>query len=117
MGLNGAGFFGTIKNPRVIWLGLKGDVDRMGALRNSLQKALGPFGIKEENRPFRPHITLGRFKQDAAGGEELRRIMDSYKNITSPMCVMSELVLYRSELRPSGPVYTVLRRYRFTGQL
>ncbi len=115
--IKGAGYFGTARNPRVIWLGLTGDIERMGNFRDALQEALRPFGIKEENRAFRPHITMGRFRQGAKGGEELGRIISLYKDVESPRCSLTDFAFYKSDLKPSGPVYLVLGRWRLEGSL
>lgn len=110
--LSAAGFFGTIRSPRVLWIGLEGETDRMGKLRDALQGSLAPFGIRQEERPFRPHLTLGRFKEGARGGKELEDIIQRYKAVGCEPCTMDSLVLYRSELRPNGPVYSPLHKWR-----
>jgi len=115
--IKGAGYFGSIRSPRVIWIGMDGDIERMDSFRDSLQKALKPYGIKEEKRPFRPHITLGRFRQDTGGGDDLVGIMSRYKNIESPRGVLNDLAFYRSDLKPSGPLYSELGRWRLEGSL
>lgn len=109
--LSSAGLFGTVRNPRVLWLGLKGDIERMGKLRDGLQRSLAAFGIKEEDRPFRPHLTLGRFKEGAKGGRELEGILERYRDIGGNPCSMGNLVLYRSDLRPGGPVYSPIHKW------
>jgi 2'-5' RNA ligase len=115
--IKSAGYFGPMKSPRVLWMGMAGDIERMGRFRDSLQKALKSYGIKEENRPFRPHITLGRFRQGAGGGDELGRIMSRYKDIESAKCRFTDLAFYRSDLKPSGPVYSELGRWTLAGGL
>jgi 2'-5' RNA ligase len=109
--LSSAGIFGTVRNPRVLWLGLKGDIERMGKLRDRLQRSLAAFGIKEEDRPFRPHLTLGRFKEGAKGGRELEGILDKYRYIGGNPCTMGDLVLYKSDLRAGGPVYSPIYKW------
>ena len=47
--LRSLGFFGNIRNPRVLWIGMNGDVKGMSCLRDELQKGLIPFGVKEGN--------------------------------------------------------------------
>ena len=56
------------RRPRILWLGLEGDIERMAHFRNGLQRALIAFGIKEEKRPFKPHLTLGRFRSSRMRG-------------------------------------------------
>jgi 2'-5' RNA ligase len=100
------GCFPNSRNPRVIWLGIDGDLERMSRFRDDLQHALSPFGIKEEERAFRPHLTLGRFKKPGKRQTELEQILATYRDLASPACTLGELVLFRSDLKPGGAVYT-----------
>ena len=100
------GCFPNSRNPRVIWLGLVGDLERMSRFRDDLQAALSPFGIKEEERAFRPHLTLGRFKKPANRPTELEQMLAKYGELSSPVCTLDELALFRSDLKPGGAVYT-----------
>jgi 2'-5' RNA ligase len=104
--LKGIGCFPNSRNPRVIWLGLDGDVDRMSRFRDRLQEQLLPFGIQEEKRPFRPHLTLGRFKKPSRDEGSLRKLMEKHEDLTSPVCTLDEFIFFRSELKPGGAVYT-----------
>ena len=114
--VNGMGCFPNRRNPRVLWLGLEGDIARMGELRDSLQSSLAPFGIKMEKRRFRPHLTLGRFKKPDKVGGSLENILYKYENLTSPVCQLQELVLFKSVLKPSGAEYTKLGTWPFSGK-
>ncbi|HEX9910565.1 MAG TPA: 2'-5' RNA ligase family protein, partial [Desulfatiglandales bacterium] len=67
---------------------------------------LSPFGIKEEERAFRPHLTLGRFKKPGKRQTELEQLLATYRDLASPACTLGELVLFRSDLKPGGAVYT-----------
>ena len=100
------GCFPNSRNPRVIWLGIDGDLERMSRFRDDLQVALSPFGIKEEVRAFRPHLTLGRFKKPAKRQTELEQMLVKYRELSSPARTLDELVLFRSDLKPGGAVYT-----------
>lgn len=100
------GCFPNSRNPRVIWLGIGGDLERMSRFKNDLEQVLLPFGIKEEERAFKPHLTLGRFKKPGKREPELERLLSTYRDLSSPVCALSELVLFRSDLKPGGAVYT-----------
>jgi len=113
--LKGAGVFGSRRNPRVLWVGLEGDMDRMSIFRDDLQKSLAPFGIEEENRPFRPHLTLGRFRKGAKADPSLDDLLLKYQDLNGPECLVSELVLFKSDLRSSGAVYTSLGQWLLSG--
>jgi 2'-5' RNA ligase len=113
--LNGAGAFGNRRNPRVLWVGLKGDLERMSPFRDVLQEHLGPFGIKEEKRRFKPHLTLGRFRKGGARGASLNDLLSPYQDLTSPVCAIEELALFKSDLKPGGPIYTKLNTWPLNG--
>ena len=109
------GCFPNTRNPRVIWLGIDGDIERMSQFRDDLQQALSPFGIKEEERAFRPHLTLGRFKKPGKRQTELEQFLETYRDLASPSCTLGELVLFRSDLKPGGAVYTKMLSWPLAG--
>jgi 2'-5' RNA ligase len=113
--LSGVGVFPNFRKPRVFWIGLDGDREGLSRLRHELQEALTVFGLQEEKRPFRAHLTLGRFKDRLDNDEELKRILDRYHGITSELFSLDELVLFKSDLKPSGPVYTKMASWPLIG--
>ena len=114
--IKGIGLFGSRRNPRVLWIGLDGAIDRMACFRDDLQKGLRPFGIKEETRRFKPHLTLGRFRKGAKTGTHLDDLLSKYHDLTSPDRTIEELVLFKSDLRPGGAVYSRLNGWPLTGK-
>ena len=113
--LKGMGIFGGLRSPRVLWIGLGGDLERMGFFRDAISKRLRRFGIRQEKRPFRPHLTLGRFRKGAKGGLHLKDILDRYVGLTSPRQPLRELTLFRSDLRPEGAHYTKIESWPLEG--
>ncbi|MFZ0448921.1 MAG: RNA 2',3'-cyclic phosphodiesterase [Desulfatiglandaceae bacterium] len=114
--LKGAGVFSGLRNPRVLWVGLQGELERMGYCRNALQKRLTPFGIKKENRKFRPHLTLCRFRKGAKSGPQLVKILDGYREISSPFFRLNALSLFKSDLTSRGSIYTRLTAWPLAGK-
>jgi 2'-5' RNA ligase len=114
--LRGVGQFGGRRDPRVLWIGLEGDIERMGHFRDGLLKRLKPFGIKQETRKFRPHLTLGRFGKGPRSGSCLDDFLSRYRDLTSPLCTLGELTLFKSELKPGGAVYSVLKAWPLDGE-
>lgn len=114
--IKGIGIFGSRRNPRVLWIGLDGAIDRMGYFRDDLQKGLRPFGIKEEKRRFKPHLTLGRFRKGARTGTHLDDLLSKYHDLTSPDRIIEELVLFKSDLKPGGAVYSKLNGWPLIGK-
>jgi RNA 2',3'-cyclic 3'-phosphodiesterase len=106
MALQGMGCFPNSRNPRVLWLGVESDLERMSQFRDDLQQKLLPFGIPSEARAFRPHLTLGRFKKPGKKEAALEELLLKHRGLTSPVCSLNELVLFKSDLKPGGAVYT-----------
>jgi len=79
-------------------------------------KILKPFGIKEEKRPFRPHLTIGRFRKGAKPGTHLVDFLFKYQDLTSPVCTLKELVLFKSDLKQGGAVYSELKAWPLIGE-
>jgi len=99
------GVFPDLRRPRVVWAGVESaDLPR---LARAVEEAAARAGFGTEQRPFRPHITLGRVK-DTRGWPRLREVLAARRAIEVGTCEVTELVAYRSDLRPSGAVYTKL---------
>ena len=114
--LKGLGCFPHTRKPRVIWVGLDGDLERMSLFRDALQERLIPFGVKEEKRKFKPHLTLGRFRKPKRMSPEELELFSRYGDVTSPACSLTELVLFKSELKPGGARYTRLGVWPLSGK-
>ncbi len=104
--LSGMGVFPNTSRPRVLWLGLDGNIKGLAALKSDLESSLESFGIKREERPFRPHLTLGRFRKPLQNTPLLKRLTAEYKDISGPKGTVNDLVFYKSDLKPAGSVYT-----------
>lgn len=112
--LNGMGIFPN-RRPRVLWLGLDGDLEMMSPFRDDLQGRLEPFGIKAEKRRFRPHLTLGRFRKPGRTDSQLGDLLEKYRDLTTRHCRLEELILFKSDLKPGGAVYTKLGSWPLSG--
>lgn len=113
--LKGVGVFSGVRNPRVLWFGLQADLERMSHFRDALQRKLRPFGVPEEKRPFRPHLTLCRFKKGTRGGAPLAKILDAYKDFSGPFYRLRRFFLFKSDLTPTGSIYTELAQWPLSG--
>jgi RNA 2',3'-cyclic 3'-phosphodiesterase len=105
---NSLGVFPNLHNPRVIWIGTKSNQVVLD-LQSSVERVCLDFGFQKEERAFHPHITFGRVK----GTRNLTRLTEAIKTITfEPMqSRCSELLLMKSDLRPSGSIYTILKSF------
>ncbi|MBN1664634.1 MAG: RNA 2',3'-cyclic phosphodiesterase [Deltaproteobacteria bacterium] len=105
------GVFPNAGRPRVIWLGITGDVGRLVALQKKIDAGLQICGFDKEDRAFSPHLTLGRVKspQGMAG---LGKVIEE-GNAAAGEFQASELILFKSDLKPDGAVYTKLKVFPF----
>jgi 2'-5' RNA ligase len=109
--VRGMGAFPHLKNPRVIWMGLTNGKENIISLQQRLEVLLEKIGFQTEDRPFHPHLTLGRVKS-SRGREELVRMMEKYREDEFGDFQVEMVILFKSDLRPSGPIYTPLRELR-----
>jgi 2'-5' RNA ligase len=109
----GCGAFPGMKNMRVVWVGLQGDLDPLKRLQQRVEEAMESLGFEREERSFKPHLTLGRVK-GRKNMEALQQAVLSQRDFALEAFDVFELVLYKSELRPEGAHYTPLFRARFS---
>jgi 2'-5' RNA ligase len=109
--IRGIGAFPGLKNPRVIWMGLSDERKELIPFQNRLEKELEKIGFQSEDRPFHPHLTLGRMRSNR-GKDELVRGMDRYREETFGNFQVERVVLFKSDLTPKGAIYTALREVR-----
>jgi 2'-5' RNA ligase len=101
LALGEAGAFGPRRAPRVLWVGLRGDVDRLNALQSHLSAALVQAALPVEDRAFSPHITLARRRQNARGGAP----HGWPPAFASTHFALRTLTLFESRLSPRGATY------------
>lgn len=92
---------------RMVWGNIEDNSGLMGVLHDQLDAALSGIGFKEENRQFRPHITVARIKHvrnPAAFKAAVRAFADQSFGIAHA----DEVVAYTSTLTDEGPVYAPL---------
>jgi len=109
LGAAGLGAFPSLRKPRVIWIGMEGEVQRLTRIQARVENALEPLGFVREKRPFRPHLTIGRVKDR----RRLQALIDAMAELKIPefdSFDVTEIILYKSDLRPTGAIYTKLHR-------
>ncbi len=112
--IGGAGVFPDQRRPRVLWLGMNGDVPRLLSFQQELEGELGTVGFPAEERPFRPHLTLARIKS-ARGLAGLEKVLEKREEYGAGEFTASGIGLLRSELTPRGAVYTRFKWFPFAG--
>lgn len=102
--IKGIGMFPVTRHPRVLWVGAEAD-EVIESLQREIEQGMTKVGIKEEDREFNPHLTLGRFKT-TKGKEALLNIIDLHKKDSFGILNVSSIALMRSDLSPSGARYS-----------
>ena len=108
----GVGFFPNAKHPRVFWAGIETSPN-LAEMAAEIEARLERLGIAREDRAFKPHLTLARFKSE----EGLPKLHEAIQQLGSPefgTMRTGEFYLYRSTLKPGGAEYAKLETFRFT---
>jgi 2'-5' RNA ligase len=105
--LAGVGRFGSARRPQVAWAGLEGDVVPLTELARRLAAVARRLRLAVEDRPFRPHLTLGRWRPGKPADGDLTDRLADYRG---PEWPVAEVLLYESHLGPK-PTYDVLGRW------
>ena len=103
----GLGVFPDLRRPRVLWVGLKSEV--LPALAAAVESALEPLGFAPETRSFRPHLTVGRWRNFEGSATRLGREIERWKTYEFGESKVEEITLFQSVLKPAGAVYYSLK--------
>ena len=101
----GAGAFPNMKTPRVLWLGVTGDVEKLGLLQAVVEDAMVKLGFEQEERKFSPHLTLARIKFPKPRDNWQQKI-ESIEDVKLGGFEADRVSLMKSELKREGAVYT-----------
>jgi len=107
----GVGAFPHLKNPRVIWMGLADGKEVLISFQKKVETEFEKIGFASEEKPFHPHLTLGRVKSNR-GRDELVSRMEKHREEEFGDFQVERVVLFKSDLRPLGPIYTALREIK-----
>lgn len=105
------GAFPNLRRPRVIWVNIQAPGE-LAAIQYGIEAQMTRLGYPPEERPFHPHLTLGRVTRSASA-QDLQKIFDvlsKYKVGFLGATRVLTLDLYKSDLQPGGAKYTCLHR-------
>jgi len=108
--ISGLGFFGSTRSPRAIWAGI-GPCPPMAKLQQLLSTAVRDLGFAVEDRPFKPHLTIGRVRSIRNTGAVVQKIQ-SCAYTPFGRVQTDSVLLIRSRLKPQGPEYSVIHSAR-----
>jgi 2'-5' RNA ligase len=114
LSLNGTGVFPNARQPRILWAGVAGEIEKAVEMRRRLEERLALIGFEPEEKDFRPHLTIGRVKSNRKT-RELLALADAH-GLPALSFVVTEIVLMKSELRPEGAEYTPIARASLRGE-
>ena len=108
--VTGLGVFPNLKRVQVVWVGIGGEVDKLGQLQQRIESNLVPLGFTAESRRFTPHLTLARLRDRASADERQRfgQLIASTKFEAVYTIKVDALNLMRSQLTREGAIYSRL---------
>jgi RNA 2',3'-cyclic 3'-phosphodiesterase len=110
LSINRIGLFPNERHPRVLWIGLGGEIETLEKLQERLDERLADIGFEIEEKDFQPHLTVGRIRSNKNLREMLKR-SDGY-SLPTLSFVVEEIVLMKSDLLSSGACYSELAKAR-----
>ena|SRR5438093_1605599 len=109
----GVGFFPNSRVPRIVWVGIMGEMDHLKRLHRMIQQHTGHWGEPPETREFQPHLTLGRIKlPNAKSAEALGQRAEEWAGKRLAEWRVDRVELMRSMLGPQGSTYSLLATAR-----
>jgi 2'-5' RNA ligase len=109
MQIGGLGSFPNLRRPRVLFIGIQAPAG-LEALYRGIESACRRLGYESEVRDFSPHLTLGRARDGLSSSDQqrIRRALEETKVDALGVARVDSVYLYRSDLKPTGSVYTRL---------
>ncbi len=108
MGLSVLGYFGGVRFPRTIWIGISEGRGTISSMMHDLDENLSH--IRDESRKNRPHLTLARVKS-VRNTENLIETIKSMRDVKLGELCVNKLTLKKSDLNPDGPTYSNLETF------
>jgi 2'-5' RNA ligase len=98
--------------PRVLWLGVKDKTQKLDEIQKRLETEFEQIGFERERRNFKPHLTVARLKEPSNS----IRLTELHLKTEFPTIIfdVSEIAVYKSDLHPTGSVYTKLAKIGLT---
>ena len=103
----GLGVFPDFRRPRILWVALIGN--ELAALASKVETALEPLGFAPEKRAFKPHLTVGRWRQFDGSSRKLREEVERWKSYEFGQSAITTVIFFRSVLSQEGTTYHPLK--------
>jgi len=101
------GVFPNLRRVQVVWVGVSGEVDKLGQLQQCLESRLAHLGFTPESRPFTPHLTLARLRNGVSVDERQRfgKLIAGTGFEATCAIEVEAISLMRSQLTREGAIY------------
>ena len=106
--VKGLGVFPNLRRVQVAWVGISGEVDKLGQLQQRIDSSLVPLGFTAESRAFTPHLTLARLRDQASPDERQRfgQLIADTRFEASYTIIVAAISLMKSQLTREGAIYS-----------
>ncbi len=108
----GVGVFPNLRRPKVMWVGIGGETRDLMALQKNIDENFENIGFPKEKRAFKGHLTIGRAKGHL-NYDRLVATMREFLDYKTEPFTAREIILFKSDLKPGGAVYTKLMTIPF----
>ena len=106
LNVSGTGCFPKKERPRILWLGVDGDVVELKLLVEMINSEMVQLGYPQEERNYSPHISIGRIRYPQKVTPDVTDFLSAeYEPISWNI---PKIIFYQSELLPSGAIYSIL---------
>ena len=105
--VEGVGVFPSLRRPTTIWAGITEGVGELAEVFSKVNDGLAKLGFEKDRRRFQPHLTIARIR----GGENRDRLVEQLMDLEDfqfGVVKVDRIVLKKSVLTRSGPIYTTL---------
>ncbi len=111
--VKGLGVFPNLKRVQVAWVGISGEVDKLGQLQQRIESNLARLGFAPESRPFTSHLTLARLRNRASLDERqgFGQLITGTRFEAGTIKV-DAISLMRSQLTREGAIYSRISSVR-----
>lgn len=100
---------------KVLWVGIKDAGGELAKCQARCEDLIEPLGFPRENRPFSPHLTLARTRDDS-NSNQIRTALQQEPPFQAGSQTISGVTFYQSTLTPRGPIYDAMSRHQFAAK-